>query len=72
MGCFAAVDVVLQEEGQGGRSQAEFEAEEDEALEVTELLLGEGVTTQAQQLADPRGEHLHLGKGSEQGLVFRG
>lgn len=55
-----AVAVIVQEEGQGGRAEAEVEAEQDEALQVAELLFGEGVAADGQELADPRGAHVHL------------
>lgn len=55
-----AVGVIVQEEGQGGRGEAEVETDQDETLQVTELFLGEGVATDGQELAYPRWAHVHL------------
>ena len=46
MGSLNAVDIIVQEKGQGGCSEAEVETEEDETLQVAELLLSEGFTAQ--------------------------
>lgn len=65
-GSVDAVGVIVQEKSQGGRVQAEVEAEEDEAFQVAELLLGEGVAAEGQEVADARRAHLHLdGRGQK-------
>lgn len=59
-GSVDAVGVIVQEKSQGGRVQAEVEAEEDEAFQVAELLLVEGVAAEGQEVADAWRAHLHL------------
>lgn len=59
-GSVHAVAVIVQEKSQGGRVQTEVEAEEDEAFQVTELLLGEGIAAEGQEVADVWRAHLHL------------
>lgn len=56
------VGVIVQEERQGGGSEAEVEADEDETLKVAELLLSEGVAADGQEMAYPRRAHFHLSR----------
>lgn len=46
MSGYLAGDEVVEEEGESRRGQAEVESEENEALEVAQLLSGEGVTAE--------------------------
>lgn len=70
LGSLNAVIVIVQEEGQGGCSEAEVETEEDETLQVAELFLSEGITAERQEMADPWGAHLHLGAYREKEWVM--
>jgi len=63
--CVRIVGVVVQEEGQRGRGEPEVQAAEDETLQVAELLLGERVAAQSEEMADARRAHLHLGDHGE-------
>lgn len=67
-----AVGEVVQEKGQGGRSEAEVKAQEDEALQVAELLLGEGVAAQRHEVADRWRAHLHLQRGDTTVMIMNG
>lgn len=51
---------VLQEEADGGRRQVEAQAVQDDALQVAELLAGEGAAAEGEELLHAGGVHLHL------------
>lgn len=55
---------VLQEEADGGRRQVEVQAMQDDALQVAELLAGEGVAAEGEELFHARRVHLDLRVGT--------
>lgn len=51
---------VVEKEGESRCSQAEVESEEHEALEIAQLLSGESITAEREQLLNARRAHFNL------------